>query len=141
MDGNSVQEGLEEWRPIPGWEGAYEASSFGRVRSVDRTIVVRNPGGVLGPRRFRGRVLRAGRIKNGYYLVSFTGPGRKREYRYVHDLVLLAFVGPKPAGLEVCHNDGTRDNNRLENLRYDTRQANAQDRWKHGTMLRPKKVA
>jgi hypothetical protein len=66
----------------------------------------------------------------GYPQVSLalTGVGR-REYRYVHDLVLLAFVGAKPAGLEVCHGDGVKTNNRLSNLRYDTRSANALDYW------------
>lgn len=120
------------WKPIPEWEGAYEVSDGGEVRSVDRIVVARHPAlDRPHPRRFRGRVLRPGILQSGYKMVNLTGPGRKREYRYVHDLVLLAFVGPKPAGLEVCHGDGTRINNHLANLRYDTRSANQQDRWRH----------
>lgn len=53
------------------------------------------------------------------------------DFYYVHDMVLAAFVGPKPAGLEVCHWNGIRGDNRLDNLRYDTRKANAQDRERH----------
>lgn len=53
--------------------------------------------------------------------------------RYVHRLVLTAFVGPCPAGMVTCHNDGDRHNNRLENLRWDTLANNQEDRKKHGT--------
>lgn len=131
MGGAALQK--MKWQTVPGWEDAYEASDTGCVRSKDREIVVRHPNNQMVPRRFRGRVLKpTPNPVSGYLMVSFTGPGRPRIYFYVHDLVLLAFVGPKPAGLEVCHDDGVRTNNRLSNLRYDTRKANAQDRRKHG---------
>src|SRR3546814_4878852 len=67
-------------------------------------------------------------------MISMTAPERKRRCAYVHDLVTEAFIGPKPRGLEVCHNNGTRNDNRLVNLRYDTRSANAMDRHLHGTL-------
>lgn len=51
----------------------------------------------------------------------------------VHRLVLEAFVGPCPEGMEACHNDGDTTNNRLDNLRWDTRKGNHADRKKHGT--------
>jgi hypothetical protein len=50
----------------------------------------------------------------------------------VHRLVMLAFVGPCPDGLNVCHNDGVATNNVLGNLRYDTPSSNSQDRVRHG---------
>ena len=52
----------------------------------------------------------------------------------VHQLVAEAFLGPCPQGMEVCHNDGDRANNKLENLRYDTRKANHADKRVHGTL-------
>ncbi|RUU22663.1 HNH endonuclease [Mesorhizobium sp. M7A.F.Ca.AU.002.06.1.1] len=55
---------------------------------------------------------------------------------YVHLLVLEAFVGPRPDGLEGCHNDGNPDNNRLDNLRWDTPESNQADRIAHGTDIR-----
>jgi hypothetical protein len=122
-----------EWRPVVGWEGFYEVSDTGLVRSLARRIVVPNPVGILAERNYRGRVLRSHIAKNGYPMVCFTAPGKARESRYVHDLVLAAFVGPKPAELEVCHNNGARHDNALTNLRYDTRKANAADRKLHGT--------
>jgi hypothetical protein len=58
-----------------------------------------------------------------------------RNY-YTHRLVLLAFVGPCPEGLEGCHNDGDPSNNRLDNLRWDTRESNMADQIKHGVTTR-----
>lgn len=65
----------------------------------------------------------------GYRMVTLPD----RVPRTVHSLVLLAFVGPRPDGMESCHNDGSKTNNALSNLRYDTNKANQADRIKHGT--------
>lgn len=123
-----------EWRDVKGWEEFYQISNTGEVRSKDRRIVVLDPWGEPGERNYRGRVLRKGKTPKGYELVSFTAPGRKRRYAYVHDLIAEAFIGPKPPGLEVCHDDGVPWHNWLYNLRYDTRAANSADRHRHGTM-------
>lgn len=58
------------------------------------------------------------------------------QQRTVQRLVLLAFVGPCPEGMQCCHDDGNKTNNRVGNLRWDTPKANAADRDKHGTVLR-----
>jgi hypothetical protein len=100
----------ETWRSIPGHDGRYVVSDQGRVASAR---------GVLSPG-----------LHNGYPFVTLTAP--RRTYR-VHTLVLLAFVGPPPEGCECCHEDGDRANNRLTNLRWDTRQANILDEVAHGT--------
>lgn len=55
------------------------------------------------------------------------------KFRLVHRLVLEAFVGPCPAGMEGCHNNGCPSDNRLQNLRWDTRLANNADKIRHGT--------
>lgn len=59
----------------------------------------------------------------------------KPVYAYVARLILEAFVGPSPEGMEGCHEDGDRSNNRLSNLRWGTSQDNAQDSIRHGTFL------
>lgn len=56
--------------------------------------------------------------------------------RYVHRLVLEAFIGPRPEGMECCHNDGNPANNVLENLRWGTPVGNQADRIRHGTSNR-----
>ena len=69
-------------------------------------------------------------LKYGYPTVSL---GRKNEHR-VHRLVLETYVGPCPEGMEACHNNGNRQDNRLENLRWDTRSNNRYDAVQHGTL-------
>lgn len=73
--------------------------------------------------------------KCGYRMVSLCRPGC-RARRPIHHLVLIAFVGPCPEGMECCHEDGDPSNNRLSNLRWDTHQANMDDRERHGRQPR-----
>jgi hypothetical protein len=70
--------------------------------------------------------------KHGRRVVRLARDGRS-YYRLIHRVVLLAFVGPCPDGMEACHNDGDRTNDSLSNLRWDTRESNILDTIKHGT--------
>lgn len=125
----------ERWLPIPGWEDFYEVSDSGRVRGVDRVVVDR-----LGrPRRLRGRVLKPVPDAAGYLRVPVSREGVVRM-RPIHQLVMEAFAGPCPAGLEVCHNDGDPADNVFTNLRYDTRSANQRDIVKHGRHRNASKI-
>lgn len=118
----------ELWAPIPGFEGSYEVSTCGRVRSLDRIVIRRD--GVAQP--CKGRILRPGTEKSGYQYVALREVGGGGTRR-VHDLVLRAFKGPPPPNTEGCHNDGTPANNHPRNLRWDTRSANRYDSVRHGT--------
>lgn len=124
---------MEEWRPIPGFEGLYEASNHGRVRSIDRICEIRMPYGVR--RRFyKGKVLSGGPHKGGYVLLHLY-KNSARHVTTVHACVALAFLGPAPAGMVVCHRDGNAEDSRLSNLRYGTPLENSADRVVHGTAL------
>ena len=123
LEGRKVQKVIWKW--APGWEGFYQVSNEGNVRSVNRVVIGRS---------FRGRILKV-TVTTGYPVVTLSKPDKKQQV-YVHDLVCAAFLGPKPEVLEVCHNDGNPFNPRLENLRYDTRSANSQDRFRHNTVAR-----
>lgn len=118
----------EEWRSIPDYEGFYEASDQGRVRSVPRTITK-----ATGHRyTYKGQLLKAyGDPIDGRRRVHLSRDGRVRTWT-VSTLVLRAFAGPPPRDTEVCHNDGDATNDRLENLRWDTHSANNYDRVQHG---------
>lgn len=117
----------EEWRPVVGYEGSYEVSDQGRVRSVDRY----RPG--YGGLKFnRGRVLKPVMQRDGRPQVTLRG-GEKGASIRVHLLVAEAFLGPRPEGLHVCHFNGDPSDNRLTNLRYDTKSANELDKRRHGT--------
>lgn len=105
----------ERWLPVVGWESLYEVSDQGRIRSM-RT----------------GRIMRPGRLPTGYKYFGAHGRGKTQNH-YVHRVVLEAFIGPCPEGMECCHNDGNPQNNRLENLRWDTKTNNGADTRRHGT--------
>jgi len=114
---------MEVWKPIPGHDG-YEVSDEGRVRSSGRNVVYKT-----GARHFHhSRILKQFTLWNGY---KTTHLGSKHMNNYVHRFIMLAFHGPTPAGMEVCHNDGVKSHNRLTNLRFDTRVANRADIRRH----------
>jgi len=116
----------EIWKPVVGWEGLYEVSNQGRVRSLDRTATYND--GIT--RSFKGRVLSPGCVQG--YLQAHLGLGDRKEQRKVHQLVLEAFVGPCPDGCETRHLDGERSNNRLTNLCWGTKIENMADKRAHG---------
>lgn len=98
----------------------YYISNFGIVFSKRRE---RAKGGALLPYKMNNGYLRVDLYRN-----------KKRHPRLVHHLVLETFVGPRPSGMDGCHNNGDRLDNRLSNLRWDTRSNNHMDKHKHGTM-------
>lgn len=121
--------GPEEWQPVVGYEGFYEVSNLARVRSLSRYITQRGRYGMI-TRPVRGRVLRQ-TIRDGYCTVSLCN-GETEKIKRVHRLVLEAFVGPCPDGMEGCHGNDVRTDNRIENLRWDTPSANNVDYVRHG---------
>lgn len=115
----------ERWLPVAGYEDYYEVSSLGRARAL--TYWGR---ALARPRLMRGEIDRC-----GYIRICLT-KNRKEQKRFLHSLVMEAFVGPCPPGLETCHDDGDSLNCRLSNLVYGTHSRNMQDRVRHGTSSR-----
>lgn len=113
----------EVWKPVPKYEGSYEVSNLGRVRSLDR---INHRGWSL-----KGKMLKPGDMGR-YYQHSLTKDGKAVKY-LTHRLVLEAFVGPPGKNEQGCHNDGNSKNNHLSNLRWDTSSANNRDKVAHGT--------
>jgi hypothetical protein len=122
---------METWKPVVGFEGHYEVSDQGNVRSLDQ-VVAHWRGGT---RLRRGKYLKPGATggSGAYLFVVLMNDGKTRSNRCVHRLVLEAFVGPRPEGMQACHNDGDPHNNALSNLRWDTPTANNADKKAHGT--------
>lgn len=116
----------EIWRPVNQYEGLYEVSNMGRVRSLDR-ITNYIDGRV---RKFNGRMISPRKAGAGYYQVGLSNNGSKKR-DYIHRLVAEAFI-PNPKNLpEVNHLDGNKLNNRLSNLEWTTSSENK----KHAYMM------
>lgn len=112
----------ETWKDIPGYEGAYQVSDMGRVRSLTRQVRTVDRAGVERTRRVRGVILRPSRNR-GYPFVVLCLNGESRVV-YVHRVVAVAFVENPGARLEVNHVDGKHANNHVSNLEWATRAEN-----------------
>jgi hypothetical protein len=108
----------EKWLPITGFDGIYFVSNLGRIRRKNK--------------RGKWAILKGSAAGNGYRKIILCDYERQ-DHRYIHHIVLEAFVGPRPKGCETCHGDGDRKNNRVDNLRWDTRKNNFADKLAHGT--------
>lgn len=121
----------EIWKDIPGWEGLYQASSLGRVRSLERFVE-----GVdcLGRRRaqiYPSKVLAQHRVGIGYLVACLTRDGKSGNH-YVHRLVCATFHGEQENdSLCAAHWDGDPSNNRPHNLRWATYAENTADKTRH----------
>ncbi len=109
-----------EWRAVVGFEGIYEVSSLGDIRSLDRSFV-----NALGHHvHLKGRPL-APRFRNiRYGMMIFCRDGITKKNRTIHTVVAEAFLGPRPDGMVVNHIDGNKHNNSVENLEYVTQSQN-----------------
>lgn len=125
----------EVWRPVVGFEGFYAVSDQGRLKSVQRTRIGKSGKVVPIHEKFIGSESK----QSGYVLARLHRGGVVYRTASVQSLVLESFVGPRPAGCDICHSDGTRSNNRLSNLRYDSPTENARDRDLHGRTVRGEK--
>lgn len=114
---------MEIWKDIPGYEGSYQASNLGRIKSLERVIVdSRNI------RIRKERILKL-QIRNGYLSVDLS-KNNKCKTSNVHRLILLTFKGE--FNLQCNHIDCDKKNNRLKNLEYVTCKQNVRHAWKNG---------
>ncbi len=123
---------MELWTSIPGYDGFYEISTYGNVRSLTRFV----PYGRHKGMTYKGKDLTLF-ITNSYPSVKLSKAGLTKTI-YVHELVLLAFEGDRPASSErseIRHLDGDKLNNKLSNLKYGTTKENAADRKLHSQGL------
>ncbi len=104
----------EEWRPIKGYEGLYEVSNMGRVRSLDRVVKDR-----WGNNRIReGKIMSLNKKKHGYFHVNLYDKNSIRKTYAVHRLVAMTFI-PNPNNLpQINHKDENPGNNSVGNLEW-----------------------
>lgn len=121
----------EIWKPVVGYEGFYEVSNIGRVKSL------RRPWHKI-PNSYP-RILKSFPNAWGYPIVILCMNCRPKT-RLVHSLVMEAFVGPRPKANDINHIDGNRQNNSIGNLEYCTRSQNIRHGYLVGTRTRIRRV-
>ena len=117
-----IETAKEEWQPVQGWEGLYEVSSLGRVRSLPRSVARRD--GTM--QSFRGKLMSAFPNGKGYLVVRLSDtPNGRRSIVRVHRLVSMAFIPNRSNLPEINHRDGNKKNNALANLEWCSTKDNA----------------
>lgn len=121
----------EEWKDIQGFEGKYQVSSLGRVKSVDRIL----PHKTYGTWHIKERILKPGRSGPGrkkYLIVQLHTGNGIMDSRKIHRLVAENFI-PNPLHLpQVNHKDGNTENNNVSNLEWVTEHENVDHAWQNG---------
>ena len=115
---------MEVWKDIEGYEGLYQASTYGRIRSLDRRDCRGN--------RIKGTIIKPRSINSGYFIVHIRDRNGKRKGALVHRLVALTFIEQHEGKTQVDHIDENKKNNAVENLRWATPKENTN----HGTGIK-----
>lgn len=110
----------ECWRWIPGYEGIYQVSTRGRVRSVDRWVTYSDGSKHL----HEGRILKPARNKNGYFRVDLCRNDKHRNFS-IHRLVAMAWIDNSEEKPEINHIDEDKSNNDVYNLEWSTAKENS----------------
>lgn len=118
----------EVWKAVPGHKG-YESSNLGRVRSCDRVITQVRHGKEFS-RKWKGRIL-VGVPHRGYFVTKL---GKCETLFGIHQLIALAWIGPRPGGAVVNHLNGIKTDNRPENLEYCTSRENVLHAYRTGLL-------
>lgn len=117
---------MEIWKAIKGYEGFYEASNKGRVRSLDRFVPT-----ARGGRNLKGVVLQPAIDNWGYPHVSMRIDGKSRTFK-IHRLIALTFIGDCDKMDQVNHKNGIKTDNKVENLEWCTASFNVQHSYDTG---------
>ena len=123
----------EIWKDIKGYEGLYQVSTLGRVRSLDRIIQFKTRYGTIADRFIKGCIMRPAECTSEYLFIYLRKNGVK-EHALVHRLVAIAFV--QGEGNIVNHKDENKQNNRADNLEW----CNYTYNNRYGTHTKSRKV-
>lgn len=118
----------ETWKDIPGYEGLYQVSDLGNVKSLDRIVEFSN-GRVC---TYKGKQLKLRPDKENRYRVNLSKNSKVKDIM-VHILVAKAFIGERPKGFFICHKNGNNQDNTVSNLRYDKPIENLIDNYRYGS--------
>lgn len=130
---------MEIWKDIKGYEGMYQVSNLGKVRSLDRTVTQKHTKGFMYDRVMKGRVLRPIENNKGYLSVTLSSPNKKYERPLIHRLVASHFLDNEDNKPQVNHIDTDKHNNAVSNLEWVTGRENYDHAMKMGIYKNRKK--
>jgi hypothetical protein len=119
------------WKTVIGFEGLYEVSNTGMVRSVENIIY---NSGIKKMCKIGGRILKPNLCKNGYFYVNLY-KDKKMYHKTVHTIVATSFISNPKKLPCINHKDGNKKNNNVENLEYCTYSYNTKHSWEHGLSI------
>ena len=117
----------EEWKDIKNYEGLYQVSNLGKIKSVNK--LVKNKGNFK--KKIKERILKPSKVYNGYLRLTLSKNGIHKNYR-VHRLVAEAFIPNLNNYEDINHIDGNKQNNCIDNLEWCSRKQNIIHSWKNG---------
>lgn len=123
----------EIWKDIKGYEGYYQVSNFGRVKSLARVVIGKNN------RKYdiKEKIVKSRIHQNGYLFVHLCKNGKKKHLS-IHRLLAQAFIPNLENKPEVNHKDGNKENNRVENLEWATSKENVHHAFRTGLKIMTK---
>lgn len=126
----------EEWKDIKKFEGLYQISNFGRVKSLDRKIYQKNKNGKFQYVTYRGRILKVQKQKNGYLTIDLHRDN-KFERKLIHKLVAEMFISNPNNYKYINHKDSNIQNNKVNNLEWCTQSYNIKYAYDLGNKIPP----
>lgn len=118
----------EVWKDVLGFEGWYQISNYGKLRSVDRVVIY--PDG-RSSRHFKGRELSVNTARDGYVQYDLYKNSKRTKF-LSHVLVMMSFVRPKEGKEDINHINGVKTDNRIQNLEYCSRSYNMKHAFEIG---------
>lgn len=128
---------MENWRDIEGYEGLYQISNIGRVKSLERTVPNYNQTGFTNSfKRIKERIMKTKKDRKGYLYVELYNNGKSKVFK-IHRLVAMMFLSNVDNKPQVNHLDGNKENNCVDNLEWCTNIENQRHAWYTG-LQKPK---
>lgn len=116
---------MEKWKDVPGYEGLYQVSDLGNLRSLDRKFTMLRKGFIVKTGR-KGQLIKLNSDQQGYLKASLNKIGFKQKTFTIHRLVAIAFLPNLDCFPEINHKNGIKSDNRVENLEWCNNHHNIQ---------------